>query len=171
MKSRGGYVLLGVAITIAALLAVLAQAQEPEPFLNVQGETRTATAPEGAEAVFIGWAVNLDAPYQVQRFSVYSTESSTLKVSIAGQGTNGDRWKATAQVWDDIPSTKTTTSNGVAGVYSAPVTMNIHGKIPLRARVEVRYFKGNNVFPAAAVVKMECDGSSMTATNLGISSF
>lgn len=170
MKSYGRYTLLVIAIALAVLLSSAAQAQEQEIFPGVRGETRTATSSGGRE-VFITWAVTLDAPYEVQRFSVRSDASTTLKVSIADQETNGDRWKATVQIWDDAPSTKTATCSGVAGVYSAPVTVTNHGKTPLRARVEVRYYKGNNAFPAAASVKMECDGSSMSVTNLGISDF
>ncbi|MHC1741437.1 MAG: hypothetical protein AB9873_00225 [Syntrophobacteraceae bacterium] len=153
-------------------VVVLAQAQEEEsyPDVSAQRESRTVSIPEHLE-VAIDWAIQLNAPYQVQRFAVSSPDSTTLKVSIADTDPGGDRWKATVQIWDERPSTRTTTCSGVSGAYSTPVTMSNNGKLPLRARVEVRYSKGNNAFPAGAVLRMEGNGSMITATNLGVSDF
>jgi len=174
MKSHGLCMLLALIIIMTIPMVVLAQTQEREsvPNVAIKGESRTVTAGVEAPFVTVNWLVELDYPHEVQRFRVFSSDSTTLTASIANNGaTDGDRWKATVQIWDDKPSIKTATCSGDAGVYSKPVTMNNHGKTPLQARVEVRYYKGNNTFPASAMVKFEGDGSTITVTNLGISDF
>jgi hypothetical protein len=173
MKPVRDSILFIILILIASPMAILAQTQDNDSSLIVPTnvETMTATAEPYLGAATVNWAFQLSAPYQVQRFDVYSATGTTLKVSIADVDTDGDHWKATVQIWDSRPSTKTTTCSGVAGVYSNPITMNNRNKLPLRARVEVRYHMGNNTWPARGVLNIETNGDSLTVTNLGVSDF
>jgi len=107
---------------------------------NVENDDGTAEPYIGAAVVQL--AFQLSAPYQYKDFDVYSPTGPTLQCTYCRRGIRMEiAGKQQSQIWDS----RFYKNNYVSvsrGVYSNPDHHENRNKLPLRARVEVRYYTG-----------------------------